>query len=126
MQEQLEKELIRALPSLRTLPGHVEGIAAQLRRGRLNVRLERYAGEDRAVVSRWIDRVVFAAIGTFGLLSSAVLLIASGLVGADQEGIQQTLQILGLFGLAVTSVMQMRVVAQLLRSEEGGSRTERV
>ena len=39
---------------------------------------------------------------------------------------QQTLQVLGLFGVAVTSVMQMRVVAQLLRSEEGGSRTERV
>ena len=126
MQQQLEKELIRALPSLRTLPGHIEGIAAQLRRGRLNVRLERYAGDDRAVVSRWIDRVVFAAIGMFGLLSSAVLLAASGMVGADQEGIQQTLQILGLVGLAVTSVIQMRVVAQLLRSEESGSRTERV
>ena len=126
MQQQLEKELVRALPALRTLPGHVEGIAAQLRRGRLSVRLQRYAGDDRAVVSRWIDRVVFAAIGTIGLLSSSALLIASGLVDSDQEGIQQTLQVLGLFGVAVTSVMQMRVVAQLLRSEEGGSRTERV
>jgi ubiquinone biosynthesis protein len=126
MQQQLEKELVRALPALRTLPGHVEGIAGQLRRGRLSMRLERYAGEDRAVVSRWIDRVVFAAIGTIGLLSSSALLIASGLVDSDQEGVQQTLQVLGLFGVAVTSVMQMRVVAQLLRSEEGGSRTERV
>ena len=126
MQQQLEKELVRALPSLRTLPGHLEGIAAQLRSGRLNMRLERYAGEDRAVVSRWIDRVVFAAIGMVGLLSSAVLLVASGMVGADQEGIEQTLQILGFVGIAVTSVIQMRVVAQLLRSEESGSRTQRV
>ena len=47
MQQQLEKELVRALPALRTLPGHVEGIAAQLRRGRLSVRLQRYAGDDR-------------------------------------------------------------------------------
>ncbi len=27
MQEQLQKEFLRALPSLRTLPGHIEGIA---------------------------------------------------------------------------------------------------
>ena len=126
VQQQLEKELVRALPSLRTLPGHFEGIAAQLRGGRLSLRQERYAGADRAVVSGWIDRVVFAAIGTFGLLSSAVLLVASGMVDADQEGIELTLQILGLFGLAVTSVIQMRVVAQLLRTETSGTRSHRV
>ncbi len=90
------------------------------------MRQERYAGADRAVVSGWIDRVVFAAIGTFGLLSSAVLLVASGMVDADQEGIELTLQILGLFGLAVTAVIQMRVVAQLLRTETSGTRSHRV
>ena len=36
LQQQLEKELVRALPSLRTLPGHIEAIATQLRGGRLD------------------------------------------------------------------------------------------
>ena len=34
LQQQLEKEVVRALPSLRTLPTNVEAIATQLRRGR--------------------------------------------------------------------------------------------
>ncbi len=33
MQEQLQKELLRAMPSLRTLPGHAEAIGGQLRSG---------------------------------------------------------------------------------------------
>ena len=81
MQQQLEKEFLRALPSLRTLPGHVEGIATQLRGGRLSMRIERYAGDDRAVVDAWIDRVTFAAIGIFGLLGSALLLLAAAVLG---------------------------------------------
>jgi ubiquinone biosynthesis protein len=125
MQQQLEKEFLRALPSLRTLPSHVEGIAAQLRSGRLNVRHERFAGGDRAVVSGWVDRIVFAAIGMVGLVSSALLLLASGAVGTEQEGIRDTLQIVGFFGLVVSSVIQMRAVAQLL-SGSGGSSNRRV
>ena len=36
LQQQLEKEVVRALPSLRTLPGHIwRRIATQLRSGRL-------------------------------------------------------------------------------------------
>ncbi|CAN5659299.1 AarF/UbiB family protein [soil metagenome] len=123
VKQQLERELVRSLPALRTLPAHIEGIAAQLRGGRLNMRLERFAGADRAIVGAWVDRVVFAAIGMFGLLSSAVLLVASGLVAEDQDGIRETLLVLGLFGLIITSVIQMRVVAQLIRSESSAERT---
>ena len=122
MQEQLQKELLRALPSLRTLPGHVEAIAAQLRGGRLNIRHERYAGEDRAVVGRWIDRVTFAAIGALGLLTSAVLLLASGGIDPGQEGVRDALQLLGFFGLIIAAVIEMRAVAVLLR-DEGERRT---
>jgi ubiquinone biosynthesis protein len=126
MPEQLKKELLRVLPSLRTLPGHVEAISAQLRSGRMSVRVERYAGQDRAVVSRWVDRVLFAAIGMTGLLSSAVLLLASGAIGAEQEGVRDALQVAGFFGLVVASVMQMRAVAQLLRDESGAPGDRRV
>jgi ubiquinone biosynthesis protein len=126
VQEQLKKELARALPSLRTLPGHLEAISAQLRAGRMSLRVERYAGEDRAVVSRWVDRVVFAAIGMTGLLSSAVLLLASGAIGTEQEGVRDALQVAGFFGLVVASVIEMRAVAQLLRDESGGTGDRRV
>ena len=81
VQQQLEKELVRALPSLRTLPGHAEAIAAQLRGGRLSMRVERFAGADREVVDGWVDRVIVRRrSASFGLLSSAVLLLAAAVV----------------------------------------------
>ncbi|MFN8025924.1 MAG: AarF/ABC1/UbiB kinase family protein [Acidimicrobiia bacterium] len=125
MQEQLQKELVRAMPSLRTLPGHLEGIATQLRAGRLTTRVERYAGEDRAVVDAWIDRIIFATIGVSGLLASALFLVAASLVEADTD-LQTTLQVLGFFGVTVTAVIQMRVVAQVLRRESGQGTARRV
>jgi ubiquinone biosynthesis protein len=126
LQEQLEKEVVRALPSLRTLPAHMEGIATQLRSGRLNLRLEQYAGSDRAVVDAWIDRVTFAAIGIVGLLSSGLLLVAAAVVGKSDSDFQSTLQVFGFFGIVVTGVIQMRTVAQLLRRESDGANERRV
>ncbi len=124
VQQQLQRELLRALPSLRTLPGHVEAIACQMRTGHLNIRQERFAGGDRAVVSGWVDRVTFAAIGAFGLLTSAVLLLASGTV--EEEGIRATLQLLGFVGLISGLVIQMRTIAQLLRGDHESTRDRRV
>jgi len=126
MQEQLQKEFLRALPSLRTLPGHMEGIATQLRTGRLSMRMERFAGADRAVVDAWIDRLIFAAIGIVGLLSSGIFLLASAVVGNHDQDFEQTLRLIGFFGLVVTAIIEMRVVAQLLRRESEGATTRRV
>ncbi len=114
LQQQLEKEVIRALPSLRTLPTNVEAIATQLRRGRLSMRVERFAGADREVVDEWVDRVVFAAMGLLGMIASAVLLVAAALIKHDDD-FATALQVIGFFGIIVTSVIQMRVVAQILR-----------
>ena len=114
LQEQLQKEVVRALPSLRTLPTNVEAIATQLRAGRLTMRVSRFAGADREIVDEWIDRSIFAAVGLLGMLASAVILVASGLVDHDSD-IATALQIIGFFGIIVTSVIQMRVVAQILR-----------
>jgi ubiquinone biosynthesis protein len=50
-EELIRRELVRALPALRSLPDHAETVAAQLRTGRLTVRTERYAGGDRRVVN---------------------------------------------------------------------------
>jgi ubiquinone biosynthesis protein len=126
VQQQLEKELLRSLPALRTLPSHVEAVASQLRSGRLTTRQERYAGNDRRVVTGWIDRVLFATIGMIGLLSSAVLLVAAGALGTEEQGAHDTLIILGFFGLVVSSVMLMRAVAQLLRDDTAGATSRRV
>jgi ubiquinone biosynthesis protein len=126
LQEQLEKEVVRALPSLRTLPAHIESIATQLRSGRLTIRQERYAGNDREVVDAWIDRITFAAIGIIGLLSSGLLLLAAAVVGKTDDDFQSTLQVFGFLGIVVTAVIQMRVVAQLLRRETDSTGQRRV
>ena len=119
LQQQLEKEVVRALPSLRTLPGLLETTMTQLRGGRLSVRTEHYAGGDREVVDAWVDRAVFAAMGLVGMVAAALLLVAAALVGPKDDDFKTTLQVLGFFGIAVTAVIQMRVVAQLLRREDG-------
>jgi len=126
LQEQLQKEFVRALPSLRTLPGSIEAIANQLRSGRLSTRVERYAGNDRVIVDAWIDRVIFAAIGIFGLLASGLFLLAAAVVGKSDDDFQSTLQLFGYFGIIVSSVIEMRVVAQLLRRESDDTGSRRV
>jgi ubiquinone biosynthesis protein len=126
LQQQLEKEVVRALPSLRTLPGHLEAVATQLRSGRLTTRVERFSGGDRSVVDGWIDRVTFAGVGVVGMLSAALLLIAAAIVGKSDQDFQSTLQVFGFFGIVVTAVIQMRVVAQILRRDDVGGPTRRV
>jgi ubiquinone biosynthesis protein len=108
------------LPSLRTLPGHLEAVATQLRSGRLTTRVERYSGSDRRVVDAWLDRVTFAAVGLVGMISAALLLVAAALVGKSDTDLEATLQAVGFFGIVVTAVIQMRVVAQILRRDDGG------
>ena len=79
LQQQLEKEVVRALPSLRTLPGPPRGHRhAAAERATLTTRQERYSGADREVVDAWIDRLTFAAIGIIGMLSAGLLLLARG------------------------------------------------
>ena len=122
LQQQLEKEVVRALPSLRTLPGHLEAVATQLRSGRLT-------HADRAVRrgttgrswTRGSTGSTFAAVGVIGLLSAALLLIAAAIVGKTDDDFRSTLQVFGFFGIIVTAVIQMRVVAQILRRDDGGT-----
>lgn len=112
-QELLQHELLRALPSLRTLPEHTEAVANQLRSGRLTVRTERYSGGDRRVVETWIDRVTLAATGLLGSIACAILLLAAAIT--DDSDIQEALWIVGFAGLAFSCVLMMRAAAQALR-----------
>jgi hypothetical protein len=56
----LRRELIRALPALRSLPEHGETPGRSAPGGRLVLRSVRYAGGDRRLVEAWIARVLQA------------------------------------------------------------------
>jgi len=113
--EILRRELFRALPALRTLPEHAEALAGQLRTGRLLVRSERYGGADRRVVDGWIDRLLVAAAGGIGALTSGIVLVAAGLT--TDKDVRQALWILGFAGLTATAVLLLRTVAQSLHGQ---------
>ena len=108
----LQRELIRALPSLRTLPEAAEAISAQLRTGRLTIRTARYAGPDREVVDEWINRVLVAATGAIGAVASALLLL--GAAGTHDQGVREALWVLGFGGLTFSTTLLMRTAAQAL------------
>ena len=112
-EEIVKREAMRSLPSLRTLPEHMETIAGQLRGGRLTVRTERYAGADREVVDRWVDRLVIAGIGGAGVLASSIVLLAAA--ATHDHDVRVALWILGFSGLTCASVLLMRGAARALR-----------
>jgi ubiquinone biosynthesis protein len=113
--EVLRRELVRALPALRTLPEHAETLAGQLRTGRLVIRSEHYAGADRRVVDGWIDRVLVAAASGIGALTSAVVLVAAAM--APDADVRVALWVLGFSGLTAATVLMMRTVAQSLHGQ---------
>jgi ubiquinone biosynthesis protein len=112
-EEVIRREIIRALPALRSLPDHAETLAGQLRTGRLTVRTERYAGGDRRVVDEWVHRLLIAAVAGLGAIASGVLLVAGSLNTID--GVRYTLLGIGFAGLTFALVLLMRTTAQSLR-----------
>ena len=111
--ESAQSEILRALPSLRSLPALAEEVGLQTTTGRLGIRVERYGRDDRRVVSLWLDRIIFAGVGMVGLLGSALLLLASAMTG--NESVATYLRVVGFVGLAVASVMQLRTIAQVMK-----------
>lgn len=113
--EVLRRELVRALPALRTLPEHAETLAGQLRTGRLGIRSEHYAGGDRRIVDAWIDRVLVAVASCIGALTSGVVLVAAAM--APDADVRVALWVLGFSGLTAATVLMMRTVAQSLHGQ---------
>ena len=110
--DQLTREVIRALPVLRAMPQVTEDLALQARSGRFTVRIDRFSGADGHRVEHWLNRVLFTAIGIFGLMGSGLVLIAGGL-GAN-DTVANPLRLIGFVGLFLSAAMMMRVVAQIL------------
>jgi ubiquinone biosynthesis protein len=109
----IQRELLRSLPALRTLPEHAETLANQLRAGRLTVRHEQFAGADREAVDSWVDRIVMGLIAGFGVVASAAILVAAG-VTTNHE-VRSALWILGFAGLSFSTILAMRGAARALR-----------
>jgi ubiquinone biosynthesis protein len=112
--ELVQKELLRAMPSLRTLPGQAEAIGNQLRAGQLTIRTRRFADPDEAAFVRdLVNRGVLAAVGIIGMVASAIVLLAST---AEPDPSQaSTLAGVGYVGLFLSTVISMRVVALVVR-----------
>jgi ubiquinone biosynthesis protein len=110
--DQLTRELIRALPVLRSMPQVTEDLALQARSGRFTVRIDRFSGADGHRMEHWLNRVLFTAVGVFGLLGSGLVLIAGGLDANDT--VANPLRLIGFVGLFLSAAMMMRVVAQIL------------
>ncbi len=110
--DQLTRELVRALPILRSMPQVAEDVALQARSGRLTMRIDRYSGPDGQRVEHWLNRILFTAVGIFGLIGSGLVLIAGGLDANDT--VADPLRLIGFVGLFLSATMMMRVVAQIL------------
>ncbi|MBV9422063.1 MAG: hypothetical protein JOZ98_04070 [Solirubrobacterales bacterium] len=114
-EELVQRELVRTLPALRTLPEHAEALATQWRSGRLTLRTERYAGSDRWVLDAWVNHGLVMLVGAAGAITSGLLLVAGSL--APVKAVRDALWIVGFSGLAFAAVLLMRAAAQALHSE---------
>ncbi len=112
--EILQREVLRMIPSLRSLPGLAEDISLQLRAGRIMVGLDPFSGPSRRVVSYWLDQSLFAVVGAVGLLASALMLAGAAIAEPNTDG---GLTAVGYIGLVISAVMLMRVVAQIVRRQ---------
>jgi ubiquinone biosynthesis protein len=113
---ELTSEVLRALPVLRSIPQLGEDLALQARSGRLTIRVDRFSGADGVRVEQWLSRILFTAIGVVGLLGSALLLIAAGLV--PNEPVANYLRIIGFVGIVLSTAMQLRVVARIVANRD--------
>ena len=115
--EMLQREALRSLPALRTLPEHIEALAGLARAGKLTLRSDRYSGADGGKVNGWVDQLVLAVLGGFGTVASALLLVAGA--AATDHRLQVVIYILGFGGLAGGSVLLLRGAARALRRDSG-------
>ncbi len=117
VQELLQGELVKALPLLQSLPDRIDRLMSLGGAGALSIRTRVIDHpDDRRFVARWTSRVLFAAVGSFGLLASGILLLAGS--AANGENLQQGLTAAGVSGLFASLVLVLRAVAGALRDSD--------
>lgn len=110
----LEKEALTQLPRLRRLPTQVGELLDQAATGRLSAKVSMFSDErDQALLTRLVDRVVFAVIASALGIGSVVL------IGIDNgPGLTADItlnEFIGYTGLVASALLVMRVVANVIR-----------
>ena len=106
-------ELLRALPTLRRLPRHVDRLATLATRGDLRLRVAWMSEPDDVLtVTRLLNRVVLAFLGGVVGILSAMLLGTRG--GPPFAGTTSLFQFFGYFGLFCATVLTLRVIVAVL------------
>jgi ubiquinone biosynthesis protein len=114
MREAATKELLTLAPILRRLPGHVDRIATMIERGNLSARVSLFGTpDDVRFVTRLVNRILLALIGTVGGIISVILIGTQG--GPPFTGETTLFQFFGYFGLFWCLVLVLRVVVAVMR-----------
>jgi ubiquinone biosynthesis protein len=115
--EFVQQEWAQLGPLMRRAPRHLDRIATLLEHGGLTTRIRLFADmEDVGVAERLLNRVVLAALSLgVGLLSVLLLGTEAGPVLAG--GDTRLVEVLGWLGLFAGTVLLMRVLLEVLRSQ---------
>ena len=111
--DQLEQAVLRELPRLQRLPGHIERIAALTARGDLRVQVGLFgtAREER-LLTGLVNRLSLALLGGLVIVGSTVLLTVAR---PGDDGTPALTEVFGYVGLAIGAVLVLRVVAGIVR-----------
>lgn len=110
----IEKEALTQLPRLRRIPTQVGELLEQAANGRLSAKVSLLSDErDQALLTRLVDRLVFAVIASALGIGSVVLV---GIDNGPSLSADITLnEFVGYTGLVASAVLVMRVVANVIR-----------
>jgi len=113
LEELARNELASLALLLRRVPKHVDRIAALVERGDLRARVSLLSDEaDLRAVTRLLNRVVLAVLGSVVGVLSAMLLGTRG--GPPFTGNTSLFQFFGYFGLFCATVLILRVIVAVL------------
>lgn len=120
--DRLRDEAVALIPILRRAPRHLDRVATMLERGQLRVGISPFATErDVRIIARLVDRLVVAFVGAaFGVVSVLLLGLSGGPV---LSGALTLFDVFGYLGLALSTVLLLRVVAAALR-DDGADRSD--
>lgn len=113
----LQQELVLQLPRLRRMPERVDELLGQAVNGRLTAQVSLLSDErDVRLITRLLDRLILSVITAATCLASVLLLGVDS--GPTLSGGASLNEVLGYFGLAVSTMLAFRIVAGVIRDGE--------
>lgn len=113
----LQQELLTQLPRLRRMPERIDELLGQAVNGRLSAQFSLLSDErDVRLITRLLDRLILSVITAAICLGSVLLLGVQ--TGPTLAGGASLNEVLGYFGLAVSTMLGFRIVAGVIRDGE--------